>query len=902
MACACMSKVLLLCLCVILTIVVGVVGLTSFSSRVQGQGGGIIVEDADYVSTDAAEYSPDIINVAKNVSARIVVEYGNSVFEQGLYESDDLNGNASSVLPRIVVEYADSILASNLERPFATIFTGIEKSFKESTLVESIRDQDAVLNNVSVSGDFNGTLDFTSFRIVSVTTGPFAGKGFSKGQWEATLEGILYKGGWEGAIFIRPSENRTYLKGALLGEFSGTVEGYLIESVPENGIYDRYQATWKIGGIGGKIISAIINLNGTLTCKSDSSFPAIELHVLQTSIDGASIGHYNGPLSTVITHLRIVNSTPYNGEGFSMISYTSNLGDGEGWTYDKLVSPGIVNMKGLFADSLFGTISATLDGSELPRTLIAKIERVDLGLPPMADLKVKIWGPGRASPGQLVTYCIELRNDGLKSAENVTLVHSPPFPVDFLSASLLGNYDDIVHVVRWDFRNIPPRTTNLLSIQARILWGLSWGEQLTGEARIFQKKDADLLLNHTSLKLTEKVKIALQSIWIAITTATGVPTFGETEYEAIQGGHALGTKIGVTNALIHNEDYGMEVLELSNAAEQGYSFRDNGWQTTDEKYYWAPDPNVSNAEFFNRIVADLKQFYTYIPKVEPDRSSTLTITVARDPNVKCGSEGYISQGQTLNYTIEYENEGEGIAFGVYFTDTLDEDLNESTLQIGPVISAENGSLIASPGDYNPATRTITWLVGEVGPGEGGYANFSAQIRNGVPESTEIINYATVYFPSVPEMTRTNAIVSIVGQPNIAIKKFAPSEIVIDKGLAIFMNVTVANEGYLAETFNLTIYANTSLIHTQNVTLIGRSNDTVIFLWNTTDFAVGNYTITVHVSQLPGEIDTDDNTLTFFPAQVVPEFPSILILPLFMMATLIVTILLKKKRKAAPYFP
>ncbi|PKP54460.1 MAG: hypothetical protein CVT90_01165, partial [Candidatus Altiarchaeales archaeon HGW-Altiarchaeales-3] len=125
-------------------------------------------------------------------------------------------------------------------------------------------------------------------------------------------------------------------------------------------------------------------------------------------------------------------------------------------------------------------------------------------------------------------------------------------------------------------------------------------------------------------------------------------------------------------------------------------------------------------------------------------------------------------------TVEFENEGEGIAFGVYFTDTLDEDLNDSTLQIGSVIaisqnSTKNGTIIGGNGTYNSRTRTITWFVwggGEVGPGEGGYANFNVSVRSNATRGTEIINFATVYFPSVPETTLTNGIVSIVAEYGI----------------------------------------------------------------------------------------------------------------------------------------
>jgi len=45
----------------------------------------------------------------------------------------------------------------------------------------------------------------------------------------------------------------------------------------------------------------------------------------------------------------------------------------------------------------------------------------------------------------------------------------------------------------------------------------------------------------------------------------------------------------------------------------------------------------------------------------PGESNLLSMAVARDPNAKYGPQGYVTAGQTLNYTVEFENEGEGIA-------------------------------------------------------------------------------------------------------------------------------------------------------------------------------------------------------------------------------------------------
>ena len=237
---------------------------------------------------------------------------------------------------------------------------------------------------------------------------------------------------------------------------------------------------------------------------------------------------------------------------------------------------------------------------------------------------------------------------------------------------------------------------------------------------------------------------------------------------------------------------------------------------------------------------------------------TSHIAVAGDPNIKYGPEGYVLAGQTLNYTVEYENEGEGIAFGVYFTDTLDESLNASALKIGPVFSTKDGSVIADPGTYNPSTRTITWFVGEVGSGEGGYANISAEVKKDVPEYVEIINYATVYFPSVPETTRTNAVVSVVGQPNIVVENVTASESIIERASTAYVDVMVTNEGSYPEAFNVTLFVNTTAVQTRNITLPGRSSNIITFIWNTTGFAKGNYTLSAYAWPVLGEVETEDN--------------------------------------------
>jgi hypothetical protein len=83
-----------------------------------------------------------------------------------------------------------------------------------------------------------------------------------------------------------------------------------------------------------------------------------------------------------------------------------------------------------------------------------------------------------------------------------------------------------------------------------------------------------------------------------------------------------------------------------------------------------------------------------------------------------------------------------------------------------------------------------------------------------------------------------------------------------KGRIVNITAQVKNEGTVAETFNITAYANSTIIETQNVPTLPTGNQTtVVFTWNTTGLDYGNHTVEIHVLAVTGETDTNDNTLS-----------------------------------------
>jgi parallel beta-helix repeat protein len=95
---------------------------------------------------------------------------------------------------------------------------------------------------------------------------------------------------------------------------------------------------------------------------------------------------------------------------------------------------------------------------------------------------------------------------------------------------------------------------------------------------------------------------------------------------------------------------------------------------------------------------------------------------------------------------------------------------------------------------------------------------------------------------------------------ISIQDVMSSKTVVGQGYNCSTSIAVFNHGNFTETFNVTFYANTTSIATQTITLTSGNSTTITFTWNTTGFAKGKYTISAYAWPVPGETDTEDNTL------------------------------------------
>ena len=103
-------------------------------------------------------------------------------------------------------------------------------------------------------------------------------------------------------------------------------------------------------------------------------------------------------------------------------------------------------------------------------------------------------------------------------------------------------------------------------------------------------------------------------------------------------------------------------------------------------------------------------------------------------------------------------------------------------------------------------------------------------------------------------------VSVQAVHDIAIISIFPSDYVVYLGSAVTINITIENQGALAETFNLTLFANETIIIVEEVSLNAGEIITLSFQWQTSECQMNkNYTISAQADILEGEVDIEDNS-------------------------------------------
>jgi uncharacterized repeat protein (TIGR01451 family) len=162
----------------------------------------------------------------------------------------------------------------------------------------------------------------------------------------------------------------------------------------------------------------------------------------------------------------------------------------------------------------------------------------------------------------------------------------------------------------------------------------------------------------------------------------------------------------------------------------------------------------------------------------PDESPLVDIECAMvrnsyDPNDKqvfptgWGADGNVEPGTEFKYTIRFQNTGNDTAFKVVLIDTLDQDLDIASLQIG------NGSHPFTFKVSGKGRPVFTWTFDNILlpdsntnlEGSNGFVTFSIRPKSGLALGTRLENFVDIYF-DYNDPVRTNTTVNTLWVPTL----------------------------------------------------------------------------------------------------------------------------------------
>lgn len=336
-------------------------------------------------------------------------------------------------------------------------------------------------------------------------------------------------------------------------------------------------------------------------------------------------------------------------------------------------------------------------------------------------LTLEILGNMDAVAGDQIEYELKYANEGTEIASAGVLIDTLPAEVIYLSAIPAHSYDPATHVVTWNLNELAPGDSGSVILNAQVkdderspkvatsvgLIVCEQGDQALAQHDLFIRApvlDIDLIGDTTFIEAGEFISYDIAFQNIGDTTATNVVVVDSLPDEAV---FLSASGNGVYDAETHSVSWFIGDLEPveqpTDGAEVSNSLGDNA-NTADgpvelqidvRVIYPLPDgTNLLNRAYISsdeQVVAQA----TWLAIVRSAPSFAFTKTAAAE----------VFPGETIEYTLDYTNNGTDLATGVSIIDTLDARVT---------FESASGSHI-----YDPIDHTVSWELGTVAAGDSG---------------------------------------------------------------------------------------------------------------------------------------------------------------------------------------
>lgn len=187
---------------------------------------------------------------------------------------------------------------------------------------------------------------------------------------------------------------------------------------------------------------------------------------------------------------------------------------------------------------------------------------------------------------------------------------------------------------------------------------------------------------------------------------------------------------------------------------------------------------IGTSQMFYLIIDNSGSSYHYAD----DYGNVSPITIS--PNlslIKSVDKATASPGEELTYTINYQNSGTGAATGVKINDVLNQ-------------SGQNYLSYVSGGTWDETTRTVSFDVGTVLPGQTASVSFKVKVNEDLPVGATLIeNRASLVSNEMPPINSNSVTTTVLASVKLSLKK-SDSPDPVKAGQNIVYTLSYANNG------------------------------------------------------------------------------------------------------------
>ena len=178
----------------------------------------------------------------------------------------------------------------------------------------------------------------------------------------------------------------------------------------------------------------------------------------------------------------------------------------------------------------------------------------------------------------------------------------------------------------------------------------------------------------------------------------------------------------------------------------------------------------------------------------------------------------------------------------------------------PVIEIRN-EVNQSAGTYWIAYSSVNPASAFTGSGRIVEMSFRAKLSGNYTVNVLSSDLADFDGNPIPHTSMVGA-VTIREMHDLAVTDISPDKAIVGQSYCGSIDVTVVNQGSFTEDSNVTLYANGTVVNTIPISVSSGSHWTGTFIWNTTDWTRGSYTIDATATAVVNETNTDNNSCAY----------------------------------------